>query len=357
MKTGKTLHALTHELATTQHASRDFLAPARRIAVDVTAGRPTFRLPVGPLELEVPIRETAHGQIAAALDIPKAYYDRLRETAPDLYADNVRHWLARSDRTHFLRTAGGQLRAFLSDKYRPLDNMDLAEVVFPVLEESGFRVESCEVTERRMYVKAVTDRIAAEVRPGDVVQAGVTISNSEIGEGTLRVDPFAFFLVCTNGLALPESRLRKHHVGRGHGDVDDARAVFRDETRAADDRAFWLKVRDVVRSALHLPHFQAQVARLRQAAAEPIAADPIEVVEVTARRFRFTEAEGRGVLRHFLAGHNAREEFTRYGLVQAVTRASQDFSDYDRATEFEHLGGQILALPRPQWEALAHARG
>ena len=33
---------------------------------------------------------------------------------------------------------------------------------------------------------------------------------------------------------------------------------------------------------------------------------------------------------------------TQYGLVNAVTRTSQDIDDYNRATEFEKFGGQLL---------------
>ena len=46
-----------------------------------------------------------------------------------------------------------------------------------------------------------------------------------------------------------------------------------------------------------------------------------------------------------------------YGLVQAVTRASQDVEDYDRASEMEQLGGQILELAPGQWRTISEARG
>ena len=34
---------------------------------------------------------------------------------------------------------------------------------------------------------------------------------------------------------------------------------------------------------------------------------------------------------------------SQYGLINAVTRASQDIEDYGRATELERLGGELLA--------------
>ena len=44
-------------------------------------------------------------------------------------------------------------------------------------------------------------------------------------------------------------------------------------------------------------------------------------------------------------------------LMQAVTRASQDVEDYDRASELEQLGGQIIELAPSQWKTIAEARG
>jgi hypothetical protein len=36
-----------------------------------------------------------------------------------------------------------------------------------------------------MYIKAICPRIQAEVKKGDIVQAGIAISNSEVGMGSV----------------------------------------------------------------------------------------------------------------------------------------------------------------------------
>ena len=54
----------------------------------------------------------------------------------------------------------------------------------------------------------------------------------------------------------------------------------------------------------------------------------------------FTEEEGGGILRHFADGG----DLSQYGLLNAVTRFSQDVESYDRATELERIGGQVLEL-------------
>ena len=48
-------------------------------------------------------------------------------------------------------------------------------------------------------------------------------------------------------------------------------------------------------------------------------------------------------------------DLSGYGLVNAVTHYSQDVEDYDRATEFEALGGKLIELAPTEWKGLAHA--
>lgn len=357
MKKGRNLEALVGELLRQAESKRDFLSPANRLSFDCGGAGPTLEVDLAGRPEAFPLKDTGHQQLAERLEIPKAYYDRMREEAPLLLEENVRTWLGRSEKQFLVRALDGRARAILSDRYRVLDNDDLANVAIPVLVENDFEIVSAEITERKFYLKAKTAKIQNEVKPGDVVQAGIVISNSEIGQGTLKIEPLLYFLVCSNGLVMPEASLRRQHVGRHVGELEAAANYYREETHRADDVAFWLRVRDVLTGTLKQPTFEAHLRKLRGAAADPIAADPIAVVEVTAKRYRFTDPERNSVLQHFLSGHNHQRELTRYGLMQAVTRASQEIDDYDRATELEQLGGQIIELAPSQWKTLAEARG
>jgi hypothetical protein len=157
----------------------------------------------------------ARRQLADKLKIPYAYFERMREDQPALLDRNVNTWLQSEDERRMLRTLDGQVRAVLSDRYRRLDNFDLAESVLPILQQlPEVRFESVELTETKMYLKCITPRLKYEMAPGDVVQAGVVISNSEVGQGTLSVQPLLFRLVCSNGLIAADRSLRKTHVGR-----------------------------------------------------------------------------------------------------------------------------------------------
>jgi len=240
----------------------------------------------------------------------------------------------------------------LSDRYRRLDNFDLAENVLPILQRlEGCRLESVDLTETKMYIKAVTPRVTFEISPGDIVQAGVVITNSEVGCGTFSVQPLIHRLVCSNGLIASDHSLRKTHVGRSLSSEEELITVFRDDTLAADDRAFFLKVRDVVEAAVSEATFH-QVGRKLQGTRDiRLTGDPVKTVEVLANRYSLNDAERSGVLRYLIL----QGDLSGFGLVNAVTHYSQDVDDYDRATEFEALGGKLIELAPSEWKGLAQA--
>jgi len=64
---------------------------------------------------------------------------------------------------------------------------------------------------------------------------------------------------------------RRNHVGRLVTDTgEDAYRLFAEETLMADDRAFYLKVRDIVCGALSEMVFRRIVSKMRDAANVPL---------------------------------------------------------------------------------------
>ena len=146
-------------------------------------------------------------------------------------------------------------------------------------------------------------------------------------------------MVCKNGLIVKDFTQKRYHVGRYVEAEDSAYEIYSDETLQADDRAFFLKVQDTVRCAVDESKFMLTVDRLKAAKNEFTGSDPIKTVEVD--RYLLNQSERGSVLRHFIMGGDS----SKYGLIQAVTRSSQDVEDYNRATALERLGGELLAIP------------
>lgn len=350
MKTGRTLMSLAQELTRQLATKKDMIVPSALLSHATSAGLTQLSVeqPDGPTAFGV--TPLARRQLAEKLGIPYAYFERMREQQPRLLDSNVNTRLQNEPDRRMLRTLDGQVRAVLSDRYRRLDNYDLAESVLPILRQLPEVVfESVELTETKMYLKCVTPRLTFEVAPGDVVQAGVVISNSEVGQGTLSVQPLLFRLLCRNGLIAADRSLRKTHIGRSLSTDDEGVVVYRDDTVRADDKAFFLKVRDVVQAAVSEATFRQTAQKLQRTLGIPLTGDPVKSVAVLAQRYTLNDDERTGVLRHLIEDG----QLSGYGLVNAVTHYSQTVDDYDRATELESLGGRLIELSAQEWKGLA----
>jgi len=347
MKAGRTLHEFAVELDRQAKVKRDFIVASGSMQMEVSAELFSLCKPLESGMREVTpfgMTDLFHRQLGASLGIPAKYYDKMRSDYPELLASNVNGWFQHEPSRHTVRTLDAMARAFLSDRYRRIDNYAVANAVLPVISEmpQAF-VRSVEITENRLYIKVVNPRLQAEVTPGDVVQSGIVIQNSEVGLGAVSVMPLIYRLVCSNGMIVQDHGQRKYHVGRRAD--EESWELFSDETLQADDHAFMLKLADVTRTAVDEARFAVVVDKLREAAGVRITGRVPDVVELTAKRYGFSQEEEKGILQCLIEDGN----LSLYGLSNAVTRTSQDAANYDRATELEAAGWNIATMPHKDW--------
>lgn len=365
MRTGRPLSEIAAELERQTKNRKDYLADQGAIEAKVVDGTVVLDgfngKPVG-------VRPFAHQQLADHLGIPRKYYETMREQQPQLLTENINVWLKENaGEKRMVRVIDGEARGILSSKYRPLDNYDLASIILPKFRELSAQVTSVELTETRFYIKAILpslseplpeglawgeghNRVAGPDGKGRLV-AALVATNSEVGAGTLKIEPSVFTSTCTNLMILTAAAMRKYHVGRSF-DAAENFEIYRDETREADDIAFWLKVKDVVASAFSVDHFKAAVKQIREASKEAIVSQDLpKVVEVTVKRLALPESATGTILTHLARGG----DLSKWGLSSAVTATANDFPDYEGATELERAGGKIVALAPPDWKAIANA--
>lgn len=358
MKAGLTLQQLAAEIERRAGAKRDVVVSTQHLEMTeqldlVVADREKFG-----------VNRTAHGQIATHTGIPKQYYDRMLADDPRLLADNVNTWFHKNPTKRMVRGLDGTARAFLSDRYKPLENEDLAQAVLPPVMELGLDVMSSQFTETKLYMKFVDQSVTRELAArggafGDgkhnivrLLAPAITISNSEVGEGALSILGGVYDGWCSNLASFGERSTRKHHVGGRHAIADDATyALLSDETRRLTDQATWAQVGDVVRGAFNRALFDALCDKIEGTQNDKIEGNPVEVVKLTTSRFGLSEGTGTSILKHLIEGG----DLSRFGLYNAVTRASQDVEDYDTATAMERHGAQLIELPANEWRELAIA--
>ena len=213
MKTGLTIQQMAQELLRQSKAKQDYLVNTGSLSLSVTSDAPQLRVTENGLDKIAPldIRQTAHRQLGTYLGIPQKYYELMRTDAPELLAYNANYWFSQKNELRTLRTMDGCARAFLSNRYRRIDNLDIASVTLPVIGElPEARFVSTQITDDFMYIKVVNPRLQADVVPGDVVQAGVIISNSETGLGSVTIQPLIYRLVCSNGMVINDAKTRRN---------------------------------------------------------------------------------------------------------------------------------------------------
>lgn len=352
MKQGRSLPEVLTELQRQNTAKRDFISPAQAFTLHPDGS--TFEMlhqNTGEVEV-MGTTDLFHRQIGSALNIPAKYYDLMRKEKPDLLAENVNAWFGSRNQSYMVRSMdygnGRVARALLSDRYRRIDNLEVATAILPLFAgKEEMEVVSCNVRDK-LFIKIVNHKLEMQVVPGDYVQAGVVISNSEVGLGAVSVQPLVYRLVCSNGLCVQDFGERKAHVGRAAKALEDSFNIYTDETLEAEDKAFMLKLRDTTLAAIEEARFSQIVGVLEQSHGAKITGRVQDVIELTGKAYDLNQPEQDSILNYLIKGG----DLSLYGLSNAITRASQDVDSYDRATALEGIGWQVATMPANQWKEI-----
>lgn len=294
--------------------------------------------------------------VADKLRIPATYLRRTRQERPELYDANVNGWLAGDERRFLVRCLRGDdgtgvARAFLSDGYKFIDNLDVLMAVLDGVRQSGapVRVDGCDLTERRMYVRVVCEQVrvlapallsgyrspftGALGADNPVVFAGFVLTNSETGYGAFGLTPRIVAQVCGNGMTITRDAMRVVHLGER---LDQGVVSWSDNTRDKTLALLTAKTSDAVATFLDPGYVQRAVRAMEKDSGHPVT-DPEEAVRTVSQRLRFTDALQKDILNHFIRGGNV----TAGGVMHAVTSVAQTLEDADAAHEME---GQALRV-------------
>jgi hypothetical protein len=361
------LQGLAAELSRLQPLKDDYVSDTRTMgfyAEEITEGDGVVvpRLTLDDVEGEFTINEHAQHQIAAKLEIPRRFWDRMRDDHPDIIQDTVRKLFVREPERRMVRTLEGVARAFVSNRYRRLDNYDLLEhSVLPALQEAGndqMKVLQARTTDLRMYLKVLfPDVVFDDPRGGGAkLYGGIVIGNSEVGASSMFVDPFTWADYCLNGMTwgggkFTDFGLRKMHIGRRIEDSNEARQMFTDETLKLEDQAFYAMAHDLILNSANGIRFKAIIEQIEKAAGIEVKGDVPQAVERLAKKYSLRDSEHESLMQHLIEGGN----LSAWGFANAVTRTAQDASNYDRQIELERVGGELITLAAGEWKKLAEA--
>src|SRR5713226_6477888 len=141
------------------------------------------------------LSDLATTQICQKLEIPVPYYRRLSD---EMKACVANYDLGRlKDKSYLLRGKGDWIRSFLSAEYVAYDNSRIAESVRDLLNGGAVSIKTFVLEESHMFLKIISEEIVDHVSD---LKAGIVVGNSEVGLGSVSVEPFVFRKPCANDL-------------------------------------------------------------------------------------------------------------------------------------------------------------
>jgi hypothetical protein len=260
------------------------------------------------------LSETAELQMCQKLEIPVRYYRRLPGEMRALVAN---HDIGRLNGNSFLlRGKGEWIRAFLSAEYVAYNNSQIAETAEALLRNGALSVKSFVLEETHMFLKIVSEDIY-DIESG--LKAGIMIGNSEVGMGSVSVEPFVFRKPCTNDLIVSQEKSFRHahiHLTAHELTRRMAEAVSEGFRVASSVLDAFLKTRE-----------------------EPVE-DPLAAIRKIAEARQLSQKMKDELVSSYLVEPAP----NRFGVINAFTNAAQKLGPLQRI-EMERFAGTLLEAP------------
>ena len=371
------LSRLVEILRAQADAKYDVVVPASRLAyrdgnLVVSGGAMRFDLDaVEEADAVLTPTDVFDGGVSERLGIPRQYLRRMRETGimtssggewPVRLLDaNVNAWLAAEPGRKFLvrgfRTDDpdetGIARALLSDRFAPIDNLDVLMAALDGVRKAGVNVDitAAHLTENAMRVQIEAPEIRAlaptllanyrspfSAQPGrdlPVVHGGFEIRNGETGGASFQIVPRIVVQVCKNGMTRTVDALRQVHLG---GRLEEGVIRWSESTQRQAIELVTAKAADAVATFLDTAYVEKVIAEVESQAGVPVS-DAAGTIERVAKAHQFSEAEQASILDCFIRSG----DLTAGGVMQAVTAAAQTLDSPDRAADLEDVALDVLA--------------
>ena len=221
MKTGTEIKTVLKHINEDSKNKNDYLFDLKDMEVVTDSVTNYPHLKANHMDKYFHMTDRAINQLCGKLKIGRQYIQKCMPESVDLVAHNLNFWINRRDnrelmvRTYDHGHDNVDVRAILTNRYKRIDCDVVANHCLDKLMDLDVKFKYSYYDGDRMNITAVTPKVQGEVVKGDVVQGGITITNSEVGNGSLMIKPFIYRLVCTNGMVAPHyfNQFYAKHVG------------------------------------------------------------------------------------------------------------------------------------------------
>ena len=254
----------------------------------------------------------------------------------DLMVDYAANYLRRidPDKEFRLRTyTDGTCRAFLTDKYAPVDNRWYLETLREFLPDARF--SHWKGDEDTIYGNLLLpDSIMDYGQDDDTDYGGmVSVGNCEIGKRRLSQTPSIFRAICMNGCIWGQQKGKDiSKVHRGTIDLESLKV------RIAENIEFQLSILpDGIRKFLATRTMSAGTHSMKG------------VIAAVCNQYRLDKKQSTEVLEQFVTHEHDHNNL--FGVINAVTRAGQEFSP-ESWVRLDEVGGQLMEMSSKAWSSI-----
>lgn len=279
------------------------------------------------------ISRFALGQLCSKIGVPAQYIDKCIKTGRlELVQHNMSSWLSDYNGNLFIRMYDDSVRGVLSQRYMVCDTPEIVDVVQDVFPSDDYTIRGFFLSPERFHLR-ITSADTLKVS-GEDLFAGFSINSSDVGRSQLKVNYILYKQICTNGLCLP----------RGIGDL------FRQKHIGITAESF----REELKKSLDLvPQITAKYEQAIEKARNSGVAirdfdNDEEIKEIIASLRKSTglsEQQADKVITLFDFRVNKSGDFryenNKWGLINAITEYSKEFT-LERRIELEQQAGGIL---------------
>lgn len=243
------------------------------------------------------------------------------------------------DKEFRIRTyTDGTARAFVTDKYAPIDNRWYLETLREFLPEGRF--SHWRGDEDTIYGNILLpDSIMDYGQDDDTDYGGmVSVGNCEIGKRRITQTPSLFRAICMNGCIWGQTKGKDiSKVHRGKIDLDSLKVLI------AENIEYQLSILpDGIRKFLDTRTQSLNDANVKG------------VIAAVATDYKLTKKQATESLEQYLA-HETHEQ-NMFGVINAITRAGQVF-DNDSWVRLDEVGGMLMDTSASRWtNILARAK-
>lgn len=321
---------------------KDAMVPATRLEVEPGANASSLRI-LG--EGGGQLHRHALDQVVERAGLPTKWAHTMLDDhkRPDILADTLNSLYKAPEiiepKSRFLvRSINGEVRGFLSDKYRRLDSAPIVEALAETALQYGAIPMFARHLDTRFALQLALPAIHEPV-PGELMLYGLTFQNSDVGDGALSLRGWILRLICTNG-AMAEEGIRQVHLGRRLSD----NISWSDETMRLDSAAMASAVRDVVGGLLQPAAVRAKMEQIKTAAGTEL---DINAALTRLRRSQLTKGEAEKVAELY---NSADVELmpagnTAWRLSNALSLfAQQPEVSGTRSLDLQRLAGEVAGI-------------